>query len=691
MTRPADSALRLAPLLGTLGAVALLAITLASPGATRMYAWPWTLVYVLVLVTPAGVLLLRLLDRARPLILPSRAWCWTALAGAVAVLASAMASPYRGPSLLWSAPLLAGVAFFFVAFDEVHAAPATSDTGCPAPLKRLGVFFAVIALTSLGLWLAGLPGLSAAEIFNARNPYPLGHSNYTAGLALLMLPCFTVLAARTTGAARLGWAGAGVLALALLITSGSRGGLLGLGALMLGALLALRLGWKKTLGLAGIAVVAGLAVALAHPRTRAMFQRPDPAAEPNLSNVQRAAMIQAGGLMGRARPLLGWGPGTTPLVYPRFRAFLDGGVENVLQLHSLPVQLWAELGAAGLAGLLGFTLLAARHATRCLPATVTLGGYAVFALTDYQLDVPVFAFAVAGCAALLAPPAPPVCHLMGDKLNRVALGLLTVGALAVITLVGRPDPTPAINLRALALAGDATRQTAAVALFNQSLALNPDQEIAHFNLGWLLVVRDPAAAENHFLAAAHLVPDKGGVYFGLGLARLNQEHRAAAVRAFALECLNDPVFLVSPWWRQPVLGKLRPEVVTLTLVSIQEARSRRLLGTPFADREAAYLAALIPWLDGTATPGEVLGYVHTTERVGYFSRRPPLPGFATAPLQHYRRERSGYPVLMRDLDLPVPTDLFDVEENSLATGEYRFLFPAKGWLPGPLLLQLLEN
>ena len=55
-----------------------------------------------------------------------------------------------------------------------------------------------------------------------------------------------------------------------------------------------------------------------------------------------------------------------------------------------------------------------------------------------------------------------------------------------------------------------------------SVVLNPDQEIAHFNLGWLLLAPDPVVAEKHLLAAAHLVPDKGGVYFGLGLARLNQ-------------------------------------------------------------------------------------------------------------------------------------------------------------------------
>jgi hypothetical protein len=45
---------------------------------------------------------------------------------------------------------------------------------------------------------------------------------------------------------------------------------------------------------------------------------------------------------------------------------------------------------------------------------------------------------------------------------------------------------------------------------------------------------------------------------------------------------------------------------------------------------------------------------------------------------------------MRDLDLPVPTDLFDVQENDLAAGELNFLFPRKGWLPAPLLLPLLD-
>ena len=44
---------------------------------------------------------------------------------------------------------------------------------------------------------------------------------------------------------------------------------------------------------------------------------------------------------------------------------------------------------------------------------------------------------------------------------------------------------------------------------------------------------------------------------------------------------------------------------------------------------------------------------------------------------------------MRDLDLAIPVDLFDVQENFLAV-ELRPLFPAKGWLRSPVLLTLLD-
>src|SRR5262249_38316223 len=128
-------------------------------------------------------------------------------------------------------------------------------------------------------------------------------------------------------------------------------------------------------------------------------------AAPNLSNVQRVAMLEAGWHMGRDRPLLGWGPGTTPLAYPRYRHLLDGGAENVLQLHSTAVQFWAETGAAGLLTGAALGLMVFFSWRRSPIAAVTLAGYAVFSLTDYQLDVPIFAAAGAALLALLAKPA----------------------------------------------------------------------------------------------------------------------------------------------------------------------------------------------------------------------------------------------------------------------------------------------
>ncbi len=685
MSRPAVPAPRLTQFLGVLGFAALGVITLADPGATRMYAWPWTVAYAAALAVPAALLSLRLYFRGRPLVIPAPLWWWTALSALALPVLSAMFSRYRGPSLLHGAPLLAAVALFIVVFDWLHAEPDGVAARRDVLWRALGGLLVFVAIASLLRWALDLPHLSLREIADARNPHPLGHSNYTAGLALLMLPVFARLGQRATGTVRLGWMGAMVLALAMLVTSGSRGGLVGFAALLVAALVAARLGWKRTALIAIAAVVLTMVVAYLHPRTRAMFQR-SATTEVNVSNVQRTAMLEAGLAMGAQRPLVGWGAGSVPLAYPKFRRYLDGGTENVLQLHSLPLQLWAELGGAGLAGFLLAVILVGRHGRRDPAAAVALTGYLVFSLTDYQLDVPVFGASLAVLAACLVPPADPPATATPRTLDWVV-------RLALLMLVcfGRPDPTPAMNTRALLLARDPSKIAEAVDLLETSLQLNPDQEIAHFNLGWMQVVSKPAAAERHFEAAAQLVPDKGGVYFGLALARLNQGQKDRAVVALAKECVNDPIFLVSPWWKTPALAPLRPATVARVRDFLEDAMTRRLIANQPEGREAAYLLALLRWIEGQAAPGELLAAANTSLRAGYFARRPARPDFESAPVLWSRRERTGYPVLMRDLDLPVPVDLFEVQENSLAAGELRFLFPAKGWLPPVLLDLLAEN
>jgi tetratricopeptide (TPR) repeat protein len=469
-----------------------------------------------------------------------------------------------------------------------------------------------------------------------------------------------------------------VLALAMLFTSGSRGGLLGLAVFVAGGVFAARMNWKRTLIFGSVAGLAAIVLAFAHPRTRALFAAPAPSAVPNASNLQRSAMIRAGVAMGVERPLVGWGSGTTPLAYPRFRFHpARNGVENVLQLHSLPLQIWAELGGVGL-GLGTWLVVLGLSGFRREPlAAVALGAYLIFALTDYQLDVPVFACALAVLAALLAPPAPPA---FASQTSR-AVSLMLRATLVVLVCFARRDPTPEMNVRALELGKDPSRRAEAIELLTTSLALNPDQEIAHFNLAWLLVVDQPHLAEEHFIRAIRLVPDKGGVYFGLGLAYLNQGKKESAANAFAQECVNDPVFFVSPWWKDPAVASTRAATLTATR-RLLSAHSDSL--SDWAKREDAYLLALIDWLeDPDPAPARPLALANTSERVAFFSRRPAKPDFAAAPLLIYRRERAGYPVLMRNLNLRVPVDLFDVQENALATGEFRFLFPHKGWLNFP--------
>ena len=645
--------------LGGLGLLSLAAITLTRSGATRMYATPWLLLYWGALAAPGLMLITRTWSPLAALRLPARPWLIITGAAVVVVFASALASPYRAQSLLQAALPLAGGAFFLWLHDWLHADPANHR---PRLEHCLAWAATVIALISLGYWLADISRLSRDQLFSSvlfdiRNPHPLGHSNYTAGLMLLGLPWLVLAARRGRGSIRRGaWIMSGLLLL-ILFTSGSRGGLLGLASLGVVALFNAKLGWKRFTLFAGLAVVAAGLLAVANPRIRALLGSREAAAEPNISTVQRAAMFQAGVLMTADRPLLGWGPGSTPLVFPRYRQHLGGGAENVLQLHNAPLEILASLGVAGLLVGVFFLGLAWRNRSRAPVAASALAGYAVFSLTDYQLDVPVVVFALAALAAQLAPPGP------GPTSGRLRQGLTLALVLAVALLValGRRDPTPPLNTEALALARNPALSGRAVTLLNQSLALNPDQEIAHFNLGWLLVVSDPVRAEQHFRAAARLVPDKGGVYFGLGLARLNQSDPAGAARALALECLNEPLFLASPWWKVPALAAERGATTAAFTRLLTAAQTSRLTGD-WARRQAGLLATLAPRL-GLVSPG---------------------------PENNYRRERTGYPVLMRNLDLPPPLDLYDVREDPRFPASVPFALPHKGWLPAPLLLKLLD-
>ena len=61
------------------------------------------------------------------------------------------------------------------------------------------------------------------------------------------------------------------------------------------------------------------------------------------------------------------------------------------------------------------------------------------------------------------------------------------------------------------------------------------------------------------------------------------------------------------------------------------------------------------------------------------------------PERAYRRERPGYPVLMRNPDLGAPLDVFVVREIVTPPDPAAPPLPPKGWLPSPIFVRLLDE
>lgn len=639
-----------------LGGLAL--ISLSEPASSIIHATPWKFVYAMTLLAPMIGFCVRL-SSEETWTPPALAWSVALFGLGAAILLSATLGPYTPIVLWWSAPVLSGITLFL----WLHARITVVERFRNSIATGLALAAALLVLRSMVSWTQDAnflinQGAGFSALMDIRNAHPLGHSNYTAGAVILGLPWLVRAALRTRGFIRCGWSIAILLALGALFTSGSRGGILGLAALAVAGLLLLRLPRRQLLWSGVVVITLGAGFALTNPRVRATLQPTDLSAAPNVSSVQRRAMARAGWELGLARPITGWGLHATPLTYPRVRGRLDGGAENVLQLHSTPIELWAGLGALGVgsvAALLGLAGLAWRREPTAAAALV---GYSVFALTDHQLDLPIVVAALAATGALLAPPA---IASWGQR-RRWAAGVICLCIGLAVGIGGERDSTPVLNTTALQIATDLTRADEAVALLQSSLQVNPDQELAHFNLGWLLVVSDPAQAERHFRQAAQLVPDKGGVYFGLGLSQLNQNQTMTSAHYFAMECINDPRFITSPWWTLEAMESQR-------IATQQQFRSLlKIIGHK--------LASATGWraqkLNDLLAAVDQIGRVNTENQLTY------------------RRERTGYPVLMRNLDIPPPIDLYDVRESTPRKDAPSIPLPPKGWLPGSLLLELLD-
>lgn len=666
-----------------LGLALLLALTLPPLSATRMQTWPWAAGAALFWLLPLAVASVRLaLGRPDSRLggLLDAAFALLALAGAAATAFSPLRAALA-PHLL---PFLGALALPYALLPLLRQ-PRTDALSA--------AFLFPLVFVTAWLWHAAPPNLNAPQF---RNDQPFGHANTTGSVFALGACWLAFLAWRADfRPKRLLFAGGALLCTVHLVSSGSRGSLLALaGAVAVAAGIALLRRGRVLVFLAALLALFSV-VLLASPRLREALTQGGQSRANQSSNRERVAMLRGGLALARERPFSGWGPGAVPHVFPRVRAALAGEPDNYLQLHNTPVQLAATLGAPGLAAAALLLLALARRLRSCLnapelvPLAATLACGLLILLFDHPFATPAFAVLAALPIAALVLSGPSVRPVAPGPWSLVLPAALAAGLAipvgrdlaaraawsAALDAATADDPAPYVaalhrahtlvpadpfypaQLTSYFAAGHPfpglrpPDPAAAIPLLRETLARNPDNEFAHYNLGWLLLAAKPtdaAGARDHFAAAARLAPPRAGVYRGIALARLaaGGSDPAPLASLLAAEILLEPAFAWSPHWRESALA-------------------------PY--REAA-LARAASFLDAHG--------LHPAFAARLREAGPPAPLSAA-----YRRVRSGYGVLLGHPDGPPPADAAIFLATRLPP-LLRDSLPSKGTVvPAPLLLE----
>ncbi len=499
----------------------------------------------------------------------------------------------------------------------------------------LNVCFIIVSLT---LWttetvlpeldrLAKLKAKGINQAFNfytieLRNWSPIGHQNYVAGYLLLCLPLLFGLILIDRNKKRRWWWILGLsLGLIDLYTTNSRGGWLGFGVTVLFAVIfslffsSLPRLWLIMGGIGSLGLVFTFAIANKRLLNllMALFQGK---AEGELA--YRTINGVLGFNMGLDYLFTGVGLGNAPLLYQHYRPFWAGREsELIFQLHSTPIQLWAELGIlAVICSIIAIAILAFlvtklftqgihfNYVDRILSWSIfsSFLGYGVMSITDYQLDnvgiSGTIALFVAVLASIFAPKAELIPSNIGKTLSLI--GLTSAIALSVWLIpVHRAWQLSSEGFNALSqkntgifiskltqankLApwepyypyqlgwniGNVAIQSKkpndikqAIEWFKTANAVSPYREFGHTNLGWLLLNTNSPEATQEFKISAQLVPAKRGVFFGLGISLLAQQKTDLAVEAFSLEILRNPLLLTSPVWKSSLFKNVYPQVIS---------------------------------------------------------------------------------------------------------------------------------
>jgi O-antigen ligase len=170
------------------------------------------------------------------------------------------------------------------------------------------------------------------------------------------------------------------------------------------------------------ALVAALAISLALARPAARIQRLSDIHHPMASGTEglRVAIVKDSMGMIEQHPVVGWGLGTFPVIYPSFRSFYTNLFVN--EAHNDFVQLLVETGILGFSLILIFLFLtywaglrsvdhwrSEPRAAIVLAALVGCTGLLIHGLGDFNLQIPANAAIFSAIAAIAATGnAPPL-------------------------------------------------------------------------------------------------------------------------------------------------------------------------------------------------------------------------------------------------------------------------------------------
>jgi O-antigen ligase len=235
---------------------------------------------------------------------------------------------------------------------------------------------------------------------------PYVNHNHYAGLMEMLTPFPLVLAVTqfTSGNRKIAVAGIAALMAGTIFLSGSRGGMVAFVAevVVLGVLMVRRRegSWKQPLmlGIFVTVVIVFLVWIGGNELTRRLISIHSEARE-EISGGVRVSIDRDCLRMLLKRPLLGWGLGTFPVVYPAFRSFYTTFFVN--QAHNDYLQLLVETGLVGFSIAVWFLVIVFRRAASklknwtetangALTVAALLGcvGILVHSLLDFNLQIP---------------------------------------------------------------------------------------------------------------------------------------------------------------------------------------------------------------------------------------------------------------------------------------------------------------